>query len=239
MSWLLPCSNPAWQAPVCEDQSVSQRSSRCVPSRSQRAMTGALPSRRARRRTSWAKPSISRKTTPGTSEEIAPARRACRRTTLRCQVSSSSMASSAEATVVMIAMPMATTTPANHPLMVAPGLIAAAMATSPPLSTMAARPRVRTLSGSARRLSVGHTRALSAAAMSAVTSAPDAPSTLKSDSSQPSRSSAPQSRTRTTRPRMASLRSPVTGASLARARVIQPHPMRVTTPHPDATYLRR
>ena len=31
MSSLLPCSSPAWQAPVCEDQSVSQRCSRCVP----------------------------------------------------------------------------------------------------------------------------------------------------------------------------------------------------------------
>ena len=28
MSTLLPCSSPAWQAPVCEDQSVSQRSIR-------------------------------------------------------------------------------------------------------------------------------------------------------------------------------------------------------------------
>ena len=172
MSSLSPCSSPAWHAPVCEDQSVSQRSSRWVPSRSQRAMTGALPSRSARRSTSWARPSISRKTTPGTSEAIAPARRAWRRTTLRCQVSSSSMASSAEAAVVMIAIPTATTTPANQPSMLAPGLIAAAMATSPPLSTSAAPPSVSTLSGRARRLSVGQTSALSTAAMTAVTSAP-------------------------------------------------------------------
>ena len=210
MSSLSPCSRPAWHAPVCDDQSVSQRSSRWVPSRSQRDMTGALPSRSARRRTSWARPSISRNTTPGTSDAIAPRRRAWRRTTLRCHVSSSSMASSAEAAVVMTVMPTATTTPANQPLMLAPGLIAAASATSPPLSTSAAPPRVRTLSGRASRLSVGHTSALSAAAMTAVTNAPEAPLTSKSGSTAPSRSSAPQSRSRTTRPRTASLRSPDT-----------------------------
>ena len=74
MSSLSPCSSPAWHAPVCDDQSVSQRSRRWVPSRSQRAITGALPSRSARRRTSWARPSISRNTTPGTSDAIAAAR---------------------------------------------------------------------------------------------------------------------------------------------------------------------
>ena len=37
MSSLEPCRRPAWQAPVCEDQSVSQRSSRCEPLRSQAA----------------------------------------------------------------------------------------------------------------------------------------------------------------------------------------------------------
>src|SRR5512146_3127887 len=45
----------------------------------------------ARRSTSWASPSISRKRMPGTSLSVASLRRrACRRTTLRCQVSSSS-----------------------------------------------------------------------------------------------------------------------------------------------------
>ncbi len=52
MSSLSPCSSPAWHAPVCDDQSVSQRASACVPSRSQRDSTGALPSRIARASTS-------------------------------------------------------------------------------------------------------------------------------------------------------------------------------------------
>ena len=210
MSSLSPCSSPAWHAPVCDDQSVSQRSRRWVPSRSQRAMTGALPSRSARRRTSWARPSISRKTTPGTSEAIAPARRAWRRTTLRCHVSSSSIASSAEAAVVMIAMPTATTTPANQPSMLAPGLIAAASATSPPLSTSAAPPRVSTLSGRASRLSVGHTSALSAAAMTAVTSAPDGAVDAEVRKHRPEHEQRAPVQGRTTRPRTASLQSPDT-----------------------------
>ena len=71
--------------------------SRCVPSRSQRDSVGALPSRIARWRTSWASPSISRKSTPGTSLSVrSPRRRAWRRTTLRYQDSSSSIASSAD-----------------------------------------------------------------------------------------------------------------------------------------------
>ena len=82
--------------------------------------------------------------------------------------------------MVITVMPTATTTPANQPSMLAPGLIAAASATSPPLSTSAAPPSVSTLSGSARRLRVGHTSALSAAAMTAVTNAPEAPWTSKS-----------------------------------------------------------
>ena len=48
MSWLLPWRSPAWQAPVCEDQSVSHFASLCVSSRNQRASVGALPSRIAR-----------------------------------------------------------------------------------------------------------------------------------------------------------------------------------------------
>src|SRR5215207_1376584 len=42
MSSLSPCSNPAWQAPVCEDQSVSQPARLWVPSRSQLDGVGAL-----------------------------------------------------------------------------------------------------------------------------------------------------------------------------------------------------
>lgn len=65
MSSLLPWRMPAWQAPVCEDQSVSQDSRLKEPSRTQPASVGAFPLEMARRSTSWARPSISRKTTPG------------------------------------------------------------------------------------------------------------------------------------------------------------------------------
>ena len=60
MSSFEPSRIPAWLAPVCEERSVSHSASRCVPSASQRAIVGALPSRIARRSTGSASPSISR-----------------------------------------------------------------------------------------------------------------------------------------------------------------------------------
>ena len=69
-------AGPAWQAPVCDDQSVSHSARWCVPSRIQRARAGALPSRSARRSTPCARPSISRKSTPGTSLRSTPPRAA-------------------------------------------------------------------------------------------------------------------------------------------------------------------
>ena len=128
MSSFEPCSSPAWQAPVCDDQSVSHFSSRWLPSRSQALSVGALPLRIARCSTSCASPSISRKSTPGTSVSITPpaARRAWRATTLRYQESSSSIASRACTIVVSAVTARARTTPAPMPLISAPGLIAAA-----------------------------------------------------------------------------------------------------------------
>ena len=41
MSSLEPSSSPAWEAPVCDERSVSHSESRCVPSASQRAISGA------------------------------------------------------------------------------------------------------------------------------------------------------------------------------------------------------
>ena len=79
MSSFDPSRIPAWLAPVCEERSVSHSARRCVPSASQRAMVGALPSRIARRSTGSASPSISRKTIPGTSVlAMIPCRRAIR-----------------------------------------------------------------------------------------------------------------------------------------------------------------
>ena len=84
MSSFEPSRIPAWLAPVCEERSVSHSASRYPSSSIQRAITGALPSRMARRRTGRARPSISRKMIPGTSVRgRAPWRRATRRTTRR------------------------------------------------------------------------------------------------------------------------------------------------------------
>ena len=55
---------PGWRRSARRGRSPTRRG-RCVPSASQRAMVGALPSRIARRRTGSARPSISRKTMPG------------------------------------------------------------------------------------------------------------------------------------------------------------------------------
>ena len=79
MSSFEPSRIPAWLAPVCEERSVSHSASRCVPSASQRAIVGALPSRIARRRIGSASPSISRQTIPGASVIVrSPERRAMR-----------------------------------------------------------------------------------------------------------------------------------------------------------------
>ena len=58
---------PACDAPVCDERSVSHSTSRCVPSLSQRAIVGALPSRIASWRIGSPSPSISRKMIPGAS----------------------------------------------------------------------------------------------------------------------------------------------------------------------------
>ena len=74
MSSFEPSRIPAWLAPVCEERSVSHSASRCVPSSTQRAIVGALPSRIARCSTGRARPSISRKTIPGASVTVRLAR---------------------------------------------------------------------------------------------------------------------------------------------------------------------
>ena len=81
MSSLVPCSSPAWLAPVWLDQSHSHGIRRWLPSSSQRVRLGACPLRIARWSTSWARPSISRKSTPGTSVGATPSLRAAFRTT--------------------------------------------------------------------------------------------------------------------------------------------------------------
>ncbi len=83
MSSFEPSRIPAWLAPVWEERSVSHSISRCVSSASQRAITGALPSRIARRSTGSDRPSISRKTMPGTEVRVIPAVRSAMRWTTR------------------------------------------------------------------------------------------------------------------------------------------------------------
>ncbi len=60
MSSFAPSRIPAWEAPVWDERSVSHSMRWCEPSVTQDARTGALPSRIAWRRTSAARPSISR-----------------------------------------------------------------------------------------------------------------------------------------------------------------------------------
>ena len=204
-----------------------------VPSRSQRAITGALPSRSARRSTSWARPSISRKTTPGTSEAIAPARRAWRRTTLRCHVSSSSIASSAEAVVVMIA------NPSGHHDAREPAVDAGAGADR---GRDGHEPAVEHDGGASQR---DHAERKRQAAERRPhervehrgddrgTSAPAGPWTLKSDSSAPSSEQGRPVQGEDDQAADGESPEPGHDASVAPVRVIQPHPMRVTTPHPS------
>ena len=91
MSWFEPSRMPAWLAPVCDERSVSHSTRRWLSSASQRAISGALPSRIARRSTGSDRPSISRKMMPGTVGlgRLARRARATRWTTRRVYVSSS------------------------------------------------------------------------------------------------------------------------------------------------------
>ena len=80
MSSFEPSRIPAWLAPGLRGEVGLPLGQACAcPSASQRARFGALPSRIARCSTGSARPSISRKTIPGTSVLVAPpARRAIR-----------------------------------------------------------------------------------------------------------------------------------------------------------------
>ena len=166
-------------------------------------------------------------------DAIGPRRRTCRRTTLRYQDSSSSIASSAEAVVVMMVNPAATRTPANQPSMVAPGLMAAAIATSPPLSTSGGaserdhaerkrqaaerRPHQRVERGGDDRGDERPGRAVDVEVRQ---------QRAKDDQGGPVQGQDDQA---------ADGESPVPGhaPSVTRVRVTQPHPLRVTTAHPS------
>ncbi len=160
MSWSSPCSRPAWQAPVWEDQLVSH-SCRWWPSSCiQRASVGALPSRIARRSTSCASPSISRQIRPGTSVRVASLARLSWRTTMwRYQRSPRSSASTPLSSVVSAVRPSTTTSAVQASSIWTSSSNRLMPCSSSALSTSAPRPSVATVNGSATRSSTGHTTA--------------------------------------------------------------------------------
>src|SRR4051795_13559564 len=203
MSSSFPCSRPAWQAPVCEDQSVSQPSSRKPWSCTERASAGALPSRIARWSTSWASPSISSSSRPGTSVSIASLERlSWRRTMWRYQRSPRSSANRPPTIVVISVRPTITTTAENRSLTWTSSRTAAESSSSAPLRISAPRPSVATVNGSAMRNRSGQTSELARPRMTASPKAATKPSSVNPDriSLSPSRASASRSRTKTRRP---------------------------------------
>ncbi len=164
MSSLLPCSSPAWQAPVCEDQSVSQPVRRCDPARSQCDIVGALPSRSARTSTSWARPSISSSSSPGLSSSLPGAvRRALRSTTLRYQKPSSSIARAPVAAVFAIVRQIVITSAPPNDETCSPRFSSESPHTTAAFTSSTPNPSVSTVSGSATRSSSGHTSAFTRA----------------------------------------------------------------------------
>ncbi len=200
---LLPCSSPAWQAPVWEDQSVSQLTSSCVPARSHEATVGMSPSRIARWTTAWASPSISRKNSPGTSVGSTPAaRRACRPTTLRCHGASSSIERMPISVVVTRLRISAVKNAPQKPLIVIPLSSWPASSTIPALRINTPMPNVSTVNGSAKRISSGQMIAFSSAITIAAPITPSGPSVIETPGRiQAERNSAAIVETSVSRPR--------------------------------------
>ena len=130
------------------------------PPRSQRAIVGALPSRRARTSTSWARPSISSSSSPGFSSSLPGAvRRALRSTTLWYQNASSSIASAPVAAVLVIVRQIViTSAPANVSTW-SPRFSSDSANTTAAFTSSTPNPSVSTVSGSATRSNSGHTSA--------------------------------------------------------------------------------
>ena len=169
MSSLLPSSSPAWLAPVWDERSHSQGTIRCVPRSSQRAIVGACPSRRARRRTGSARPSISNRITPGTSVRSASRTRRARRLTTRSWRASSSMLSAGASRVRLTERKKAAAIASRKPG-AEPSTSLTETATIAAFSTSEPRPKVRTVSGNRTRISAGQRRALSSATRPVVSS---------------------------------------------------------------------
>ncbi len=171
MSQLLPSSRPAWLAPVCEERSHSQPSRRCEPSDSQRAIVGACPSRSASRSIPSPRPSISNRIVPGTSRAVVPARVA------RAAADDAQLAG-VPADVEQRRRRASRSRPARTR---SPGWWRTAVRRrrsgrrrarpTPALSTSEASPKVRIVSGSATRVSSGHSSALISAIAAATSRA--------------------------------------------------------------------
>ena len=178
MSSLDPSRIPAWLAPVCEERSVSHSVRRCVPSASQRAIVGALPSRIARRRTGRASPSISRNTIPGTSVlSMMPWRRA-----IRCAIridDMSSVPSMTASTTLTAATTSAASSAQPKPSTVSTPSVSASVRSRMPASANSTSRKPRTsVSGRRSAASTGGMTAFSAATITATSSAPQKPSML-------------------------------------------------------------
>ena len=180
MSSFEPSRIPAWLAPVCDERSVSHSSRRCVPCSSHRAITGALPSRIARRRIGSPSPSISRKTIPGTSVRIwSFDRRAMRWTTRNVYVSSSFVPNTVSSTTVTAdARSAATSAHQKESTWIASGAISEAAQSIAASTSRISRNPVINANGSRSAAMIGGSAAFRIAISSVATNAPRNPLTL-------------------------------------------------------------
>ena len=173
MSSFDPSRIPAWLAPVWEERSVSHSTRWCDPSWSQRPISGALPFRMARCSTGSARPSISRKTTPGTSvSSRSPERRAMRWITLNVYVSSSFVPRTMSSTTPIAAAASATpSADQNESTVRSPSVIASAASSISASTTSTSRNPSSAMNGRRSAATAGGRTAFSAAITAAATSA--------------------------------------------------------------------
>ena len=174
---LLPSRIPAWLAPVCDDRSVSHSLSAWVPSASQRAMFGVLPSRIARRSTGSARPSISRNRRPGLSVTVGRSvRRPTRRATESVYASSSSMPVITPIGVLIADAITATSSASARPSTRSrSGTISAAARRMAASSASASRNPIATVNGSRSAATSGGSTALRMPTIPATATAPPNP----------------------------------------------------------------
>ena len=153
------------------------RSARGVPSASQRAMFGVLPSRMARRSTGSARPSISRNRRPGLSVTVGRSvRRPTRRATESVYASSSSMPVITPIGVLIADAITATSSASAGPRTPSrSGTISAAARRMAASSASASRNPIATVKGSRSAATSGGSTALRMPTIPATTTAPPNP----------------------------------------------------------------